>query len=1260
MAKVVAAKDWSQTPLGPIESWPQSLRTTVSLCLASNFPISLAWGPDRIQIYNDGYWPICGAKHPHSMGQDFRQCWVSAWPAVGEAFESAEKGATSYLENQRMFLDRNGYLEETFFTFSFSPIRDESGEIGGLFHPVTETTATMLSERRTKALRDLASRTAKAASVEEACRIASEVMTEAELDLPFALLYLLDEAGEALHLHGSAGIQPDCAAGPARITLAEADAVWPLGQVLASGQSQIVEHFSQRLGLTSCGPYPEPPVKALVLPLPRPGLNRLAGVLVAGVSFRLPLNEAYTAFYDLLAGHLASAIANARAYAEERRRAEALAELDRAKTQFFSNVSHEFRTPLTLMLGPLNDFLERPGQILTASRAELELVHRNGLRLLRLVNSLLDFSRIEAGRARAAFEPVDLAAYTKDLSSVFRSAMEKAGIAFVVDCPPLSRPVYVDRSMWEKVILNLLSNAFKFTFSGEIRVQLRDAGNAAELSVSDTGAGIPAAAIPRLFDRFYRVEGARGRTFEGSGIGLSLVREVVKLHAGSLEVESQVGVGSAFRVSLPFGKEHIPARQLRVAGLGSTDPDPVAAQAYVEEALRWLPSVRASDLPDESRAPVPPGESRPRVLLADDNADMRQYVESLLSANYDVVSVSNGAEALRAILDRPPDLVLTDVMMPELDGFGLLLALRQNERTRGIPVVMLSARAGEEARVEGIHAGADDYLVKPFAAKELLARVQTNLELNRLRSEIARQDELRRAAAALEQHHRLLDAALSSTLDFVYIFDRNGRFTYANRALLTLWQKPLEDVVGKMFVDLGYSLELSKRLQWQIRRVIDTRQPVRDETSFPGPHGETRSYDYIFVPVVDQHGNVDAVAGSTRDITERVKAEAEERERQDRLRESARLESLGLLAGGVAHDFNNLLVGVIGNTSLAQEMLPPDHPAGELLGSVLKTGEQAAHLTRQMLAYSGRGKFAMEILDLSLLIADMVGLVRPSIAKKISLRLELTEDLPPVEVDRGQVQQVFMNLALNAADAIGSHEGRITIRTSVLEVDEQYLQLHQDVAVPHPGQYVSLEVHDTGCGMDDAVKAKIFEPFFSTKFVGRGLGLAAVAGIVRGHKGAIAVASAPGKGSCFTVLFPAAPQAARNPTLMAPIAALQGTGTVLVVDDETTVSAMAKKALERYGYTVLLADSGPEAIHIAKRHPGEIALVVLDMSMPDMSGEEVLPELRKIRPQIKVLVSSGYSESETLPLFGRQRVTGFIQKPYTSKGLAEKVKSCLA
>jgi signal transduction histidine kinase len=406
---------------------------------------------------------------------------------------------------------------------------------------------------------------------------------------------------------------------------------------------------------------------------------------------------------------------------------EKLQGLDRAKTSFFSNVSHEFRTPLTLILGPIENAVTQPGGALAGD--ELLAVHRNAVRLLQLVNDLLDFARIAAGGVEPAFAPTDLGPLTAGLAGAFQSMVEDVGLRLRVDCPPLPAPVYVDRARWEKVVLNLISNAFKFTFQGEIAVALRWRGDRVELQVRDTGTGIPEHELPRVFERFHRVEGARGRSYEGSGIGLALVQEIAGLHAGSVDVESVVSQGTTFTVSIPTGVGHLPPERIVAAPEGGSEASSLTrlgtllgatfgargSKAEVEQPLR---------LANEGR-----------ILLADDNADMRNYVLRLLEPYFEVRAVSDGKAALAAARSDPPDLVLSDVMMPEMDGGTLVAALRQDPITHTIPVVLLSARAGEEAVVAGLETGADDYLVKPFSARELLGRVRAHLAMSRMRKE---------------------------------------------------------------------------------------------------------------------------------------------------------------------------------------------------------------------------------------------------------------------------------------------------------------------------------------------------------------------------------------------------------------------------------------------------------------------------------------------------------------------------------------------
>jgi signal transduction histidine kinase/CheY-like chemotaxis protein len=504
---------------------------------------------------------------------------------------------------------------------------------------------------------------------------------------------------------------------------------WPIAEVAESYAGCVVDGLAARLGRVPQGPWPEAPASAMVLPLVAQSYDRAIGVLILGISARRPFDEPYQDFFSLVGSQIATTIAKAGAFEAERRRAEALAEIDRAKTNFFSNVSHEFRTPLTLMLGPTEDLLNRShGDLTPAQHDQLTVVRRNALRLNKLVNTLLDFSRLEAGRMQANYTAVDLSRLTCDLASAFRSAVERAGLTYTVDCPPLSAPLFVDRDMWEKVVLNLLSNALKFTFEGGIAVTLRDEGSHVVLRVSDTGVGIPESERPRLFERFHRVQGARSRTHEGSGIGLALVQELVKLHAGSTTVGSTPGGGTTFTVSIPKGFEHLPKD--RVAADQVRPSTALGVAPFLEEALRW------SDDPGARSAPEPrTGRAKRRA----DSSRRRQRRHARLP-----VPDSRGAMDGRvrrqwrggvAGGDRvPPDVIVSDVMMPGLDGFALIAELRRHEATRAIPVILVSARAGEESRIEGLNAGAEDYLTKPFSARELIARIDTQLKHVRARA----------------------------------------------------------------------------------------------------------------------------------------------------------------------------------------------------------------------------------------------------------------------------------------------------------------------------------------------------------------------------------------------------------------------------------------------------------------------------------------------------------------------------------------------
>ena len=846
MASLIRSKDWSHTSLGAVETWSQSLRMMVGFMLANRFPLLLWWGPDYASIYNDAYRPILGRKHPAALGQPVRECWSEIWHVLQPLIDTPFKGGPStWMEDIELEINRHGYVEETHFTIAYSPVPDASAPrgIGGVLATVHEITEKVVAERRALVLRDLGARAlVESRTPESACAAAASILSKHTRDVPFALLYLIEADGNRARLAGAAGVEPGHAISPLVLEIDGASpGSWPLHHALESKGVQVIEGLGDKFDRVPTGPWSDPPHSAVVATIPSNIANRPAGVLVAGVSARLAMDERYLGFLELLTAQIATAIANARAYEEERRRAEALAELDRAKTEFFSNVSHEFRTPLTLLLGPLEEVLNREDGAET--RDQLERAHRNALRLLKLVNTLLDFSRIEAGRLRAAYEPTDLAEYTAQLASNFRAAIEAAGMRLVLDMPPLPKglpPVYVDRDMWEKIVLNLLSNAFKHTFGGTIAVRVHARNGHACLEVADTGVGIPADQLPRVFDRFHRVPNVRSRTHEGTGIGLALVQELVKLHGGTIEVTSEEGSGSTFTVSLPFGDAHLPSsRDGVVPERHVTASD---ATAFVEEAMRWLPDAASESVvrsgEDAARVAGQLPETGARVLVVDDNADMRAYVTSLLGAHWNVETASDGASALTAVKARAPDLVLSDIMMPGLDGFGLLRELRAKPETREIPVILLSARAGEEARVDGLTAGADDYLVKPFTARELLARVGTTLHLSRVRKQaeaaaIAAREDAETARKQAEAANRTkseflaamsheLRTPLNAIAGYVQLLEMgvHGAISEAQRAVLSRIQKSGQHLLSLINDILNFAKLEAGRVEYELSDVV--------------------------------------------------------------------------------------------------------------------------------------------------------------------------------------------------------------------------------------------------------------------------------------------------------------------------------------------------------------------------------------------------------------------------------------------------------
>jgi signal transduction histidine kinase len=1214
-------KDWASTPLGPPELWPQSLKTCVRIILTSRQPMFVWWGESLINLYNDAYKSIVGGKHPEAFGQPASLVWREIWDQVGPRAAQCMSGDEgTYDEALLLIMERHGYQEETYYTFSYSPVPHDASGTGGLICANSDDTRRIIGERQMALMRDLATRTADARKIETACALAAESLATNPRDLPFALVYLLDANRTQATLAGSTAIEPGHRAAPATVPFG-AIAPWPFAEALEHpGTVHVVEDLSAFAPLPA-GAWPKAPSKAALVPIPPSGPTGRAGILVVGLSSYRRFDDDYQAFLGMVAGQISASIGNAQAHEQEKQRAESLAELDRAKTLFFSNVSHEFRTPLTLMLGPTEDALRADPPVLAGE--SLRAVHRNELRLLKLVNALLEFSRIEAGRVHASYSEVDLGALTRDLSSAFRAAIERAGLAFVVDCTDVSGEVFVDRDMWEKIVLNLLSNALKFTFEGSIAVRLTQKEDTVELCVEDTGIGVAESELPHLFERFHRVEGVRARTQEGSGIGLALVSELVRLHQGRIDVKSRVGEGTRFTVALPLGSKHLPAEQLNAVRSGASTA--IGARPYVEEALRWLPSndddVPSSFPPDgmaEFGTEVTEVHGA-RIVLVDDNADMRDYVTRLLRPRWTVEAFADGRAAFDAVRKDPPDLVLTDVMMPHLDGFGLLRALRSTDATSRVPVIMLSARAGAESRIEGLEAGADDYLVKPFSARELVARVSTHVQLARLRE------------VAETERRKLEHLFAQAPVAIAVLRGDDLRFSVANERFREMIDR--SEVVGRtireVFPELGDHAAIES-----LDRVFHSGEQLRiHEMKVPLLRaGRPREgfFDYTVQPLLDPTSmRVNGIIVVAVEVTEQVLA----RQKVDGLRAAAEDASRAKdeFLSTLSHELRTPLNAIVGWSTLLRENDFPAERTAQALETIERNARVQARLIEDLLDLSrieqGRLVLSVGPVEMVKVVEAAIETVRPACDAK-GLRLQPVLDSHATIVgDPDRLQQIVWNLLSNAM--------KFTPKGGRIRVSLSRAQSH-----------VELTVSDNGQGIDASFLPHVFDRFrqgdasISRRLGGLGLGLAIVRSLVELHGGTIVAHSdGPGEGANFTVRLPTAPirsERANSPAASAPRrttfecpASIEGLR-VLVVDDEPETRELLRFVLEQCKASVTTAPHAADGFDALQA--GTFDLLLSDIGMPGEDGYSFVRRIRELAPTangaIPAIALTAYARGE--------------------------------
>ncbi|WWC68787.1 uncharacterized protein I206_102722 [Kwoniella pini CBS 10737] len=1201
--QMVESIDWSKTPLGDRSIWKDVIDPILSITFESKSSDCVWLGPDLRLIYNKGYSQLL--DHPKSMGAPAEEVWAAVWDTIEPHVRLCMSGTPVFKDNDPIFWRRygNNVLMEHYHSWRYVPIAGKDGSILGIFNQSTETTEKVLQDRRLTSSRDLSERMLIVRSMDEYFPALSEVLEENPKDAPFFMCYKIQQIeSNANHVQIEATLQtkvgvpeghpsvherlsftlpptrtkanfgpnvdrmssPTLSAisalssGSGRICHVTSDGhQWPILKALTTRQCVIVDDCSELIEGFEIRQWDELPFAAIVIPICSDGSIEVPdAVMVMGLNVRRPFDTEYDEWIHAIRSQLVSSLSTVKAAEAEQRMEEDNARMERAKAAWFRGAAHDLRSPLTLIAGPLSDLLD--DNPTATQRAALTTAQRNIDRLMRLVNALMDFSRLEAGRMAGRFLPTDLGEFILELAALFRPAVERLGIQYTIDVEPSDQLVYIDPTLFETVLSNIIGNALKYTEQGSITVQLRYTDHA-EISVVDTGVGIPEDEIPLVTEWYHRATTAVHAGTQGSGLGLALAKELLRLHAGDLTVTSKVATspnqshGSTFTARIPLSFRPAPPTS-------SASPDTFGnyGKAVANEAMRWTKEGDAETSSEGAATDSAIGsgskfsdgflfEKTDTILLVEDNADMRRYIKQIFDSFCTVIEATNGQQALEMAISNPPSLILSDMLMPKMNGLDLLQEIRNHPNTKIVPMVLLSAIAGDESRVEALMMGAEDYLAKPFKPKELVARVHLHLQVGKKRAHLEKMF-----------HERETEIAVLSEYcpsGIVRADGTTGRLIYANRA----WreQSDILDEDPNKWADCVDD-ETKGKLQTEWSEYIKGNEK---EFRINWKYNTGKTMSGIFIKLDRVNPSMSGILGCTTDITHEEQRLIEAEQRRQEAEESKHQQEL--LIDLTSHEIRTPVSAILQCSSLVKENLISLKDQLKSSGAIgfCPTKELLEDLEEDVEALESiyqcglvQERIAGDVLSLARIQLDMLTLFDIEVdlrkearkvssvfaseakTKKIDLSLKFGETLElgkvlSIKTDPVRLGQVVTNLISNAIRFTSARD----VRKITVKYDISFNPPADDTcALPHslgiptklPAEedtplWLFVSVTDTGPGMSPKELAVLFKRFaqgnkmIHTKYGGSGLGLFICRKITELLGGRIEVLSQLGEGSVF-------------------------------------------------------------------------------------------------------------------------------------------------